>query len=82
MIVTEAQAKTLWCPLVRMAYFDKQGAASGNCDVEANGTINRNPVDSHCIASDCMCWVWVSTHTGPERTGCCGVAHRRIGGDV
>ena len=62
--MTEAEAKTKWCPFVRFSSFD--------------ASINRRLSEPHihqctlCIASDCMAWRWEDREDG---TGYCGLIH-------
>ena len=46
--MTEQEARTKWCPMVR-------ANISGN----SNGAFNRDGDDCACIASDCIMWRWV-----------------------
>lgn len=69
--MTEAEAKTKWCPMVRV--FD--GWRTNREEVYVNGT--------HCIGSDCMMWRWrvgdnstpIPKHF-PEAGGYCGLANK------
>lgn len=49
--MTEEQAKTKWCPMVRT------GLVAGSMAVNhhVNGDVND---ETRCIASGCMLWVW------------------------
>ena len=65
--MTEDQAKTKWCPMVRMNGAEARfgGAPLGpalNCT-----SYNRNPKEANCIASGCM--MWRSTEVLPAFTG-------------
>ncbi len=53
--MTEEEAKTKWCPMVRD--FDETGTSSNCCWSEANPD-GRNPIYSRCIGSNCMWWGW------------------------
>jgi hypothetical protein len=56
--MTEAEAKTKWCPLARVGWYSTHGVVA----------INRHPMDTYedgrqgvkeetrCIGSDCMMW--------------------------
>ena len=45
--MTEEEAKTKWCPMVRIG------------DMNAPTGLNRgNNSNNNCIASDCAMWVW------------------------
>ncbi len=48
--MTEEEAKTKWCPMVRINV--ALNAAQGV------GAFNRDGGDFDCIASDCMMWRW------------------------
>jgi hypothetical protein len=50
---TEAEAKKLWCPMVRVVSEDGAGynRFSGNKN-------EYDPIDHACIASKCMMWQW------------------------
>lgn len=76
--MTEAEAKTKWCPMVRYSVFDYESRS----EVIATNRQKDN-VDGNCIGSACMMWRW---HLGddPESrskggiclppTGYCGLA--------
>ncbi len=75
---TEEEAKTKWCPMVRMA---RVVAEDGGGVPKVAATSNRG---AFCIASDCMMWRWDNgsgyehadgSKTDPER-GYCGLAGR------
>ena len=52
MILTEAEARTKWCPFVRF-----HGTPSDdNMSNRDGGVDNGNPGMSRCIASGCMAW--------------------------
>ncbi len=78
MIVTEEQAKKLWCPFARAGVTLRVG------DLEKT-ELNTGPhAEPKCIASRCMAWTWngyrgVSTATfagQDEAHGSCGLAHQ------
>ena len=58
MILTEAEAKTKWCPFAR---FLGQGAQGGRLIALAAvniGDENGKEIRSYCISSRCMAWRW------------------------
>lgn len=62
--MTEEQAKTKWCPMVRT------GLVAG---MAVNHHVNGDVKDeTRCIASDCMMWRYSGVN---KDTGCCGLAH-------
>jgi len=54
MEMTEDEAKTKWCPMVRSSDLEKD---VDNCYIK-----DRNPTYSRCIASDCMMWRLSARH--------------------
>lgn len=65
-ILTEAEAKERWCPLVRV--FDTEGDKV----ISANRSLEGVPIGS-CIASACMAWR-LAHKDGPDGSerGYCG----------
>lgn len=59
MLVTESQAKTKWCPMVRYTVSDVIGDATPprNRWVSSDDK-NLNPSASCCIGRECMMWQW------------------------
>ena len=62
MLLTESEARTKWCPMVRIARRETPDAnGSGapvivaGCNTDALGGV-RVPASCRCIASDCMMW--------------------------
>ena len=55
--MTEAEARTKWCPFVRIGNY----LNGGSLNREANGEISDN---MKCIGSDCMGWRWVNSEVG------------------
>lgn len=53
MTMTEAEAKTKWCPNVRIAVHAGHGGAA--CNRHPEGSVKE---DTLCIASACMFWRW------------------------
>lgn len=64
MIVTEEEARTKWCPEVRLT-----DASGSNYGVISNRDIGVR--HEYCIASKCMWWRWT---TEDETFGYCGKA--------
>lgn len=71
MVVTEEQAKEMWCPMARLV------SATGRATM---GPLNRvidarqdkanlNPIDARCLGSKCMMWRWYN-----DDLGRCGLA--------
>lgn len=67
MILTEAEAKTKWCPFACAA--DQESDA-----VSANRHWKSSTPDLSCmcLASGCMAWRWTGTKAEP--VGYCGLA--------
>ena len=69
--MTESEAKTKWCPMVRLSTL-------GGGNVVFNASENQR---AHCVGSDCMMWreynyeVW-NEDAPPKKTGIgyCGLA--------
>lgn len=62
--MTEEEAKTKWCPMVRMVVANADGGVAAT-----NGTAGFNRLSEvtgrepgPCIASSCMWWRWVGPH--------------------
>ena len=58
MILTEEEARTKWCPMVRasaVAYVD-----GGTDDFDNRGKTTLTPKSACCIASECMMWQWAN----------------------
>src|SRR4029079_529187 len=66
---TEAEARELWCPMVRFVSDNSPDEGSAN-----RWTNNDNPGRCRCIASECAFWRWANI-SGPER-GFCGLGGR------
>jgi len=61
MIVTEAEAKTKWCPMVRYTCgMEDSGANRFNMGTNPRPEwgAEENPGKCRCIASECMMWRW------------------------
>lgn len=64
-MLTEAEAKTKWCPMHRIAVEDGQGVY-GN--MPNNGAMT-------CAGSGCMAWRWkLNDHGHSMGVGFCGLA--------
>lgn len=67
--MTEEEAKTKWCPHVRVIGIDEEGPGnSWNCE-------EVKPMGSSCIASGCMAWRWINPDSETP-DGYCGLAGR------
>ena len=70
--MTEREAMTKWCPMVRSLVYDAQG--QGVC--AANQVYRNEAIDiklAYCKGSQCM--MWRSTYTDSEmKFGYCGLA--------
>jgi len=82
--MTEDEAKTKWCPFVRM---------SPQSAINNRGDNHPNAGNVKCIGSDCMAWQWnqgkdnvrqyvddnglLIVESGREGMGYCGLASRR-----
>lgn len=65
--MTEKDAKTKWCPMVRSGVTFRQGA---NRWIESDGTHRI----AQCLGSACMMWRWV--HDERIDDGYCGLGER------
>lgn len=84
-MLTESEAKTKWCPLVRVVF--PAGHAANKPSPALQKIIENSATESekayfaleisscNCIASACMLWCWHGGQPGTEeRPGFCGVA--------
>jgi len=84
--MTEDEAKTKWCPHVRLmsaGRLDEYGAPEVP---QPQTTFNRiavsgqanpwRPAQGACIASECMAWRWDYDQYGDATEGFCGLAGR------
>lgn len=55
--MTEEEARTKWCPFVRIGNY----LSGGSLNRAANGDIDNA---MKCIASECMGWRWINAETG------------------
>lgn len=84
-LLTEAEAKTKWCPHSRIVRREESVPGNGGNDLVAG--VNRDalggrngpdfPYSCRCITSACMAWRWesyrgVRVGIGDERRGFCG----------
>ena len=74
MVVSEEQAKSLWCPFSRVGL--------GGAQITANRHMSDDAAmsGSHCLGPGCMAWAW--WNDPPDKTkrmGFCGLAHNRTG---
>jgi len=78
MICTEQEAKTKWCPQVRLTDGDVGDPFNRTATMIADGPGTA----VCCIGSDCMLWVWVDMwasregETKPNMLGTCGLIQR------
>lgn len=86
--MTEAEAKTKWCPFARQLDWDDNQA--GGMPISANRHFDGSPsMRCLCLGSACMAWRWVDgwgdlpkenwptangTKTCPDPRGRCGLA--------
>ena len=67
---TEEEAKTKWCPMVRIFSGTSNYVAACNKNM-----LDRDKDKDRCIASNCMMWRWIPTIYAPEtKSGYCGLA--------
>ena len=75
MKLSEEEAKTKWCPMVRL--FPVKETSGKNC-IDNRGS----NYDLYCLSSDCMMWVWeppIETTIigeGYIQKGYCGLSER------
>ena len=76
MLITEATARTKWCPFVRIE-------GSNRLDNTMTGGFEHSGSQYHCIGGSCMVWRELHlshmkgmTHLPDERHGYCGLAER------
>ena len=69
--MTEDEAKTKWCPFVRIDF--NQGIAWNNR--ASNSEIPDNNKIATCLGSECMAWRWEPHERVPgDDEGYCGLA--------
>jgi hypothetical protein len=71
---TEAEARKLWCPMVRVIDYNCEPIVAHSRyrsygDEESPSQFYPSPVYCHCIASECAMWRWTL-----KETGYCGLA--------
>lgn len=76
MTCTEAEARTKWCPFVRVGVQSEAppGVNRWKQSLPADEPWALNPVPCRCIASDCMAWRTFQGDGPP--VGYCGLAGR------
>ncbi len=72
--MTENEARKKWCPHVRLWQLSGNGGDTAYNRIESEMGTNINPINSRCVASDCM--MWRNNEVG-DNTGFCG-----LGGDI
>jgi hypothetical protein len=79
--MTEEDAKTKWCPFVRVGHAREAGEEAFNrlCDDQGldGDDFSHVPEAALCIASACMAWRWSTPGTAPAdqpERGYCGLA--------
>lgn len=60
--MTEDEAKTKWCPLVRASMTNPQDPNHGH-------VLNYGRATTACIGSDCMAWRWQHVQTNKTPPG-------------
>lgn len=77
MIMTEKEAKTKWCPMVRTGLY---GGVSVNRHVTDDaGQKGEIYAETRCLGSGCALWVWFMRDAGDlnaDREGSCGLLNR------
>ena len=63
--MTENEARTRWCPFVRVTVTPNDATWQGNM-MTNRGQIPAANTDTRCIASDCMCWIATDNEFEPE----------------
>jgi len=84
--MTEAEAKTKWCPFVRHFDFKQMDTKlftlgpfnrlAGEPDDGSGGVTVAAPKQCLCVAADCMMWKWQEGYGGTPSTkndGDCGL---------
>lgn len=74
--MTEAEAKTKWCPHSRTAEVYEAVSSARQLVVVSNRDEHEN-LSGYCVGSECMAWRW--QHNNPTAStghGYCGLAGR------
>ncbi len=74
MVLTEAEARTKWCPFA----YPNQSRGKGDRTSWTLDHINRS---ANCIASECMAWRWTrafGTKPREKWDGYCGLTEPRL----
>jgi hypothetical protein len=80
MLMTTAEASSVWCPMSRVIFQEPNGTVPSN-----QATFNRlavndpnaptlTPGASMCCANQCAMWRWADGPCGGARRGYCGLA--------
>lgn len=80
-MMTETEAKLLWCPMARVRYTVKGDITRIYAEGENRGVPKGS---ARCIASACALWCWDDDEhgvcrqagTGQPYRGCCGLIRR------
>ena len=73
--MTEQEAKTKWCPMVRAAKNVQPVQLMGQANMDPASA--RNPEQARCIGSGCMMWRWDGWPEGAkveDKRGHCGLS--------
>ena len=79
--MTEDEAKTKWCPFVRIVNFVSEDNNAWATNQGKQSRTPEEPLATHCIASACMAWREIKKQTTPSTPdevlgGYCGLAGR------
>jgi hypothetical protein len=72
-MMTEEEAKTKWCPMVRTT-----SNPSGCCSINRL-YVSSVTTETRCIASECMAWRWFGRGAARPDRGYCGLAGKAEG---
>ena len=75
-MMTEDEAKTKWCPMVRLAPLGANESYRYSTN-RMNDRIRGIVREARCIASDCMAWRWIDRGGSRQDGGYCGLAVKR-----